>query len=162
MMTEPPAMPFSVKGIHQYNKFIRPPALQQNPAINQNFPAFLPQPMLPQFFYPSTYPPLNPLDPTKYPFSDPQALFNTAASAGFPPNKDVTAMFPPMSGLKGWPMITFDNMGNPIPISRMYGEWLGCKKESTWGCCFGVLAFSFDLICYQRYLYQQYCNRDVE
>ena len=123
MMSDPPStIAFNPKGIQQYNKFIRPPPIQQNPILNQNLPAYLPQPMLPQFFYPSSYPPLNALDPSKYPFSDPQALFNTAASVGFPPAKDPSAIFPPLSGVKGWPMITFDNLGNPIPIPRMYGR----------------------------------------
>ena len=115
------SMSFNSKNFQQYNKLIRPPQLQQNALINQTLSSFLPQPMLPQFFYPSSYPPLTSLDPAKYPFSDTQALFNTAASVGFPPNKE--AMFPSLPAVKGWPMISFDSLGNPIPFPRMYGKF---------------------------------------
>ena len=112
----------NTKNLQQYNKFIRPPQLPQTNVFNQNLPTYLPQPMLPQFFCPSSYSPINALDPVKYPFGDPQSIFNAAASVGFPPNKE-SAMFPPLSGVKGWPLLTFDNMGNPIPIPRMYGKY---------------------------------------
>lgn len=115
------AAQFNAKNLQQqYNKLIRPPQLQQNALLNQTLSTFLPQPMLPQFFYPSSYPPIASLDPSKYPFADPQALFNSAASVGFPPNKE--GIFPSLPGIKGWPMLTFDSLGNPIPLPRMYGE----------------------------------------